>query len=173
MSIYKHCPISEALGIRNIHSLIEFDDSITVPEDAVTNLPKGESWDYYFPGDEHPFTGKTHSKEHKAKLSKLMKEKREANPNMGNHQPHSEEAKSKISAGAMGNTSALGKTWSNPESHKEKSRARMLVNNPMDNPESVDKIRQKALQKKKCPHCDMRMNAGCMSRHIKARHSQA
>ena len=80
---------------------------------------------------------------------------------------HSEETKRKISLAIMGNQNAKGKTWSNSDEFKEKKRKLMLTDaNPMSNPDSVDKIRQKALIKHPCPKCGRKMNKGNLSRHV-------
>ncbi len=85
---------------------------------------------------------------------------------------HTEETKELLREKSMGNSSALGKNWSNPNSHKKAATERMLTDaNPMSNPDSREKISSKMKVKKKCPHCDMMGNAGNMARHIKARHS--
>ena len=80
--------------------------------------------------------------------------------------PHSEETKKLISEKLQGNSNALGKNWTNPESHKIASKNRMLDANPMNNPESVEKCRKKALIKYPCPNCGKEMNKGNLSRHI-------
>lgn len=82
-----------------------------------------------------------------------------------------EDTKEKISNSLKGNTNKIGKTgYTLSEEFREKQRQRKLKDNPMSNPDSVDKIRQKASIKFKCPHCDMQMNKGNLSRHIKIKH---
>ena len=160
-SIYPIDTIAEFLGMSPQYNI---DDSI--PEDSTSDTPKGMPWDYYFPGDVPPFTGLTHSDEHKAKLSILMKERRANNPEMGNHQPHTEETKNKVSEALMGNTNKLGKTGAKlSDEFKENRRKIMTENNPMSNPESIEKVRQKALKKFPCKHCGWEMNKGGLSRH--------
>ena len=81
---------------------------------------------------------------------------------------HNEETKELLREKSMGNSSALGKNWSNPDSHKKAATERMLTDaNPMSNPDSRAKVRKSALNKKPCPHCGFKMNAGNLSRHIK------
>ena len=84
---------------------------------------------------------------------------------------HTEETRELLREKSRGNSSALGKNWSNPDSHKQAATARMLTNNPMNNPNSVAKISKKMKVKKKCPHCDMMGNPATLARHIKARHA--
>ena len=85
---------------------------------------------------------------------------------------HTEETRELLREKSRGNSSALGKNWFNPDSHKQATAARMLTNaNPMKNPESLEKVRKAAFNKKPCPHCGQKMNAGNLSRHIKARHA--
>ena len=99
---------------------------------------------------------------------KESKKDKDARKTWGHNFPHSEKTKKLLSEINKGNTNAKGKTWSNPESHKIASRKRMLTEaNPMSSPESVDKIRQKALIKHPCPNCGKKMNKGNLSRHIK------
>jgi hypothetical protein len=83
-----------------------------------------------------------------------------------------EDTKKKISNSLKGNTNKTGKTgYKLSQEFKEKCRNRLLTkSNPMSNPESVDKIRQKSFVKFKCPHCDMQMNKGNLTKHIKAKH---
>lgn len=161
-SIYSKDPIAEFLGMSPQYNI---DDSI--PEDSTSDVPKGMTWDYYFPGDVPPFTGLTHSKEHKQKLSILMKERRANNPEMGNHEPHTEETKNKLSEAMMGKQNKLGKTGAKlSDEFKENQRQRMLSDyNPMSNPGSIEKVRQKALRKFPCKTCGKEMNKGNLSRH--------
>lgn len=85
---------------------------------------------------------------------------------------HTEETKELIREKAMGNSNALGKNWSNPDSHKKASTARMLTDaNPMSNPDHRAKLSETMRNKKKCPHCDMMGNPATLARHIKARHA--
>ena len=153
-------PIAEFLGMSPLYNI---DDSI--PEDSTSDTPKGMPWDYYFPGDAHPFLGHTHSKEHKAKLSILMKERRANNPEMGRFGPQSEETKNKVSEGLRGNTNALGKTWTNSQEFKDKCKKRFETYNPMDNEESRAKCSKAALRKFPCKTCGKEMNKGNLSRH--------
>jgi len=162
-SIYPTDLIAEALNMRPLG--YELDNSI--PEDATSDVPKGMPWDYYFPGDVHPFVGKTHSKEYKQKLSKLMKEKRKANPELFLHnQPHTQETKDLCRERMMGNTNKLGKGGQKlSKEFGEAVSKRMKENNPMSNPESIEKVRQKALRKFPCKTCGKEMNKGNLSRH--------
>ena len=80
---------------------------------------------------------------------------------------HSEETRKKLSLAGMGNTNKKGKTgYKLSEEFKENARQRWLKDNPMSNPDSVDKIRQKALIKHPCPKCGRKMNKGNLSRHV-------
>jgi len=161
-SIYPTDLIAEALNMRPLG--YELDNSI--PEDATSDTPKGMSWDYYFPGDVHPFVGKTHSKEHKQKLSKLMKEKRANNPSMGRFGPQSEETRNKVSEGLRGNTNRLGKGGQKlSKEFGEAVSKRMKENNPMSNEESRAKCSTAALRKWPCKTCGKEMNKGNLSRH--------
>ena len=84
---------------------------------------------------------------------------------------HSDETKQKISESLKGNSNKRGKTgYKLSDEFKEKQRQRKLSDNPMSNQECVDKIRQKALIKRKCPYCGMMGNPGTLARHIKAKH---
>ena len=159
-SIYPIDPIAEFLGMSPLYNI-----DYSTPEDATSDTPKGMSWDYYFPGDAHPFLGKTHSDEHKAKLSILMKERRANNPEMGNHESHTEETKNKVSEALIGNTNALGKTWTNSQEFKDKCKKRFETYNPMDNEESRAKCSTAALRKFPCKTCGKEMNKGNLSRH--------
>ena len=97
----------------------------------------------YAKGMPSPMLGQTHTEESKQKMRRPKSE--EAKRNMRNH--------------------------IRPAERMENHRQRMLKDNPMDNPESVEKVRKTALNKKPCPHCGMMGNAGTLARHIKARHS--
>ena len=82
-----------------------------------------------------------------------------------------EETKKAISNSLKGNTNKAGKTgYKLSDEFREKQRQRKLKDNPMSNPQSVDKIREKASIKFKCPHCELHMNKGNLSRHIKIKH---
>ena len=169
MSIYID-PIGESLGLKPIREYFpDYNLNPSVPEDASSNTPKGMPVDYYFPST---FEGLTHTDEYKEQLSKMMTERRKENPQMGNFKPHTEETKKLLSERSMGNSSALGCNWSNPQSHKQATKERMLTDkNPMNNPESVAKLSTTMKVKKKCPHCDMMGNPATLARHIKARHA--
>ena len=155
------------LNLRTFTDLgIEFEP-FELPDDATSEVPKGMPAEYYYAGGVHPFLGKTHSDEHKAKLSILMKEKREANPELFLHdQPHTQETKNKLSEALMGNTNKLGKTgYKLSDEFKDKCKKRMLSDNPMSNPEAVERVRQVALKKFPCKACGRLMNKGNLSRH--------
>ena len=160
--IYPKDPIAEFLGMSP-----QYNIDYSIPEDATSDVPKGMPWDYYFPGDVHPFLGKTHSKEHKQKLSKLMKEKRKANPKLFLHdQPHTQETKDLCRERMIGNTNKLGKTGAKlSDAFKENRRKIMTENNPMDNEESRAKCSKAALRKFPCKTCGKEMNKGNLSRH--------
>ena len=156
-SIYPIDLIAEALNMRPLGYELDY----SIPEDA-ENVPlTGE--ELFYGG----FKGHTHSKEHKQKLSILMKEKRANNLSMGNHKPHTQETKNKLSEAMMGKQNKLGKTGAKlSDEFKENQRQRMLTDcNPMSNPESIEKVRQKALKKFPCKHCGWEMNKGGLSRH--------
>lgn len=168
MSIYID-PIGESLGLKPIQEYFpDYDFDPPVPEDASSNTPKGMPVDYYFTTT---FEGLTHTDEYKERLSEMMTERRKDNPQMGNFQPHTDDAREKISLGMMGKKNNLGKNWSNSDEFKENRRQYMHENNPMDNPESVAKLSTTMKVKKKCPHCDMMGNPATLARHIKARHA--
>ena len=160
-TIYPKDPIAEFLGMSP-----QYNIDYSLPEDSTSDTPKGMPWDYYFPGDVHPFLGHTHSKEHKAKLSILMKERRANNPEMGRFGPQSEETKNKVSEGLRGNTNKLGKTGAKlSDEFKENRRKIMTENNPMSNEESRAKCSTAALRKWPCKTCGKEMNKGNLSRH--------
>ena len=155
-SIYPIDPIAEFLGMSPLYNI-----DYSTPEDA-ENVPlTGE--ELFYGG----FKGHTHSDEYKAKLSILMKERRANNPSMGHHEPHTEETKNKVSEAMMGKQNKLGKGGQKlSDEFKENQRQRMLTDcNPMSNPESIEKVRQKALKKFPCKHCGWEMNKGGLSRH--------
>ena len=105
----------------------------------------------------------------KAEQSVIMKEIRAEKTWISHNMPHSEETKKKLSLAGMGNTNKKGKTgYKQSDEFVEKKRKWMLIeeNNPMSNPDSVDKIRQKALIKHPCPKCGRKMNKGNLSRHV-------
>ena len=104
----------------------------------------------------------------KAEQSVIMKEIRAEKTWISHNMPHSEETKKKLSLAGMGNTNKKGKTgYKQSDEFKEKKRKLMLTDaNPMNNPDSVDKIRQKALIKHPCPKCGRKMNKGNLSRHV-------
>ena len=161
--------ISESLGIRPITDFFpDYNFNVSAPEDSASNTPKGMPMDYYFAGT---FAGHTHTDEYKEQLSGMMTERRKDNPQMGNFQPHTDDAREKISLGMMGKKNNLGKNWSNSDEFKENKRQYMHENNPMDNPESRAKLSVKMKVKKKCPHCDMMGSPATLARHIKARHA--
>lgn len=83
-----------------------------------------------------------------------------------------EDTKEKISNSLKGNTNKTGKTgYKLSDEFKEKCRNRLLTEkNPMSNSKSVDKIREKSFIKFKCQHCELEMNKGNLSKHIKAKH---
>lgn len=87
---------------------------------------------------------------------------------------HTDETKELIRQRGMGNANKKGKKvkWTKEglESHIEHSRKRFTENNPMNNPEYRERVRQYALKKQQCPHCDMMGNPATLARHIKARH---
>ena len=84
---------------------------------------------------------------------------------------HTEDTKKAISTSLKSNTNKIGKTgYKLSDEFREKQRQLKLKNNPMFNCESVDKIRQKAYIKLKCPHCELQMNKGNLSKHNKIKH---
>ena len=90
---------------------------------------------------------------------------------------HTDETKELIRQGGMGNTNKKkGKkaNWTEEgmRSLVDYARQNFLTNNPMSNPESVEKVRQSAFNKKPCPHCGQKMNAGNLKRHIASRHQE-
>ena len=99
-------------------------------------------------GNKH-FSGKTHSKEYKIKLSRLMREKRKLFDKMGNYMPHTEETKNKISESLKGNTNKKGKTgYKLSEETKEKmSESRKGDNNPSKRADVREKLREAALRR--------------------------
>ena len=165
MSIYID-PIGESLGLKPIREYFpDYDFDPPVPEDASSNTPKGMPMDYYFPST---FEGLTHTDEYKEQLSKMMTERRKENPQMGNFKPHTEETKKLLSEKSMGNTNGRTSGYTLSDEFKENARQRWLGDdNPMSNPESVEKVRKSAFNKKPCPTCGQKMNAGNLSRHIK------
>ena len=84
---------------------------------------------------------------------------------------HTEETKELLREMSLGNTNGRISGYKLSDEFKEKRRQYNLINNPMNNPESVEKVRKAALNKKPCPHCGQKMNAGNLFRHIKARHA--
>ena len=84
---------------------------------------------------------------------------------------HTEETKELLREKSRGNTNGRISGYKLSDEFKEKRRQHNLINNPMNNPESVEKVRKAAFNKKPCPHCGQKMNAGNLSRHIKARHA--
>jgi hypothetical protein len=154
-SIYPTDLIAELLGMSP-----QYNIDYSIPEDG-ENVPlTGE--ELFFGG----FKGHTHSKEHKQKLSILMKEKRANNLSMGNHKPHTQETRNKVSEGLRGNTNKLGKTGAKlSDEFKENRRKIMTENNPMHNPESRAKSSKAALRKWPCKTCGKEMNKGNLSRH--------
>jgi len=98
-------------------------------------------------GNKH-FKGKTHTKEYKEKLSKMMKEKRAKYPKMGHHKPHTNETKEKIRQKSMGNLNGKISGYTLSVETKEKMRCRMLSNNPAKRPEVRAKLRLAALARK-------------------------
>ena len=85
---------------------------------------------------------------------------------------HTEETKALLSERSMGNTNGRTSGYTLSDEFKEKKRQMFLGDkNPMNNPESVEKVRKSAFNKKPCPHCGQEMNAGNLSQHIKARHA--
>jgi len=155
-SIYPKDPIAEFLGMSP-----QYNIDYSLPEDG-ENVPlTGE--ELFFGG----FKGHTHSKEHKQKLSKLMKEKRKANPKLFLHdQPHTQETKDLCRERMIGNTNKLGKTGAKlSDAFKENRRKIMTENNPMDNEESRAKCSKAALRKFPCKTCGKEMNKGNLSRH--------
>ena len=105
----------------------------------------------------------------KAEQSVIMKEIRAEKKWIAHDMPHSEETKKRIGKSLIGNTNKNGKTgYKQSDKFVEKRRKWMSIeeNNPMSNPDSVDKIRQKALIKHPCPKCGRKMNKGNLSRHV-------
>ena len=84
---------------------------------------------------------------------------------------HTDETKELLREKSLGNTNGRISGYKLSDEFKEKQRQRKLKDNPMNNPEYVEKIRKHALNKKPCPHCGQKMNAGNLSRHIKSRHA--
>ena len=131
-----------------------------VPEDAILGGGKGEL---------NPMWGTTHTKKTKRLMSELAMGK--PGTNTGKTFTRTEEQKKTISEGTK---KGMEKWLLTPEADhmREVNRQRWLgEHNPMNNPESVEKVRKSAFNKKPCPHCGMMGNAGTLARHIKARHS--
>ena len=81
---------------------------------------------------------------------------------------HTEETKELLREKGMGNTNGRTSGYTLSDEFKENARQRWLGDdNPMSNPESVEKVRKSAFNKKPCPTCGQKMNAGNLSRHIK------
>ena len=124
-----------------------------LPEDAVVSYG-------YAKGMPSPMLGQTHSEETKRLIGLGW---------LG--RTHTEESKQKMRRPKSEEAKRNMRNHIRPAERMENHRQRMLKDNPMDNPESVEKVRKTALNKKPCPHCGMMGNAGTLARHIKARHS--
>lgn len=100
MNIYRHCVISEAMGLQNIFELVPDFDYEQVPKDATFCGPispfKGhkhtKEHKKYISGEGNGMFGKTHSKESREKMSKAMKGKK--------RKPFTKETKRKMSENA-------------------------------------------------------------------------
>ena len=119
-------------------------------------------------GNKH-FEGKTHSDEYKEKLSDMMKHARTKSENFGHYVPHTDEEKEKISNALKGNKNKLGKRGYklNDETRLKMSASKVGSNNPATRDDVKEKLKKAASKKLKCPYCDLEMNAGNLSRHIK------
>ena len=100
-------------------------------------------------GEAHPRYGLPHSEETKKLMSK----------------PRSEEGKRNMSI------SRLDYYANNTMTEETREKLRILWTGRQHTPEACEKMRKVALNKKPCPHCGQRMNAGNMANHIRAKHS--
>ena len=100
-------------------------------------------------GEAHPSYGLTHSEE----TIKLMSK------------PRSEEGKHNMSI------SRKNYYANNKMSEETIEKLRILSTGRLHTAEACEKMKKIAFNKKPCPHCGQRMNAGNMANHIRARHS--
>ena len=120
-------------------------------------------------GNKH-FEGKTHTEEVRKRISEFQKKAKIGNK-YREGKSHSEETKKNISEKLKGHEATNHGGYELSDEFKDKCRKRMSgASNPMSNQESIEKVKQSALNKKKCPHCEMMCNSGNLVKHIKAKH---
>lgn len=177
MSIYQHCPISETLGMRNIHeALDDYVEDNTIPEDAIYNGMVGEL---------HPLFGVEMSEETKQSISESQKKRYENGEHPWIGRSHSEESKLKMREAMLGRTlteehkekiSALGRTHSE-ETKLLMSKSAKGQKNALGSKRTPEQIQnyKNAIKKNSstpCPHCDLIGRPNVISIHMKKRHPE-